>query len=96
ATDRHISQGGIELESVRWDDAAGILRGVSLGARGVDHNVFIYLPEKHPWQQTDPFLFYDFSGYTLKITEENLLRVHVRFDQGDRVNWELNVKMFFG
>ncbi|MGZ4974926.1 MAG: alpha-galactosidase, partial [Limisphaerales bacterium] len=95
-TDRHISQGGVELESVTWADATGMLRGVSLGARGVDHNVFIYLPEKHPWQQTDPFLFYDFPGYTLKITEENILRVHVRFDQGNRVNWELNVKKFFG
>jgi len=32
----------------------------------------------------------------LKITEENILRVHVRFDQSRRVPWELSVKKFFG
>jgi hypothetical protein len=96
STDRHLSQGGLELETVGWDAAAQKLRGISLGAPGTDHNVYIYLPEKHPWQQRDPFMFYDFPGYTLKITEEHILRVHVRFDQRNRLPWEINMNHFPG
>jgi hypothetical protein len=46
--------------------------------------------------QADPFLFYDFPGYTLKVMEENILRVRVRFDKTGRVAWEVNMKQFFG
>ena len=46
--------------------------------------------------QADPFLFYDFPGYTLKIMEENILRVRVRFDKSERVPWEVNMSKFFG
>ncbi|HWQ93386.1 MAG TPA: hypothetical protein VN673_17075, partial [Clostridia bacterium] len=89
ATDRHISQGGIELESVTWDPANSELRGVSLGAPGTDHHLFIHLPEKHPWSQTSKFFFHDFPGYTLKIMDEQILRVRVRFDTGKRVEWRV-------
>jgi hypothetical protein len=96
ATDRHVSQGGVELETAAWDAASTTLSGVSLGPAGTEHNVYLYLPEKHPWVQSDPFLFYDFPGYTLKITEENILRVHVRFEKKGRVPWAVNMKQFFG
>ena len=96
STDRHITQGGVELESVQWDAATTALSGVSLGPSGTEHNVYLYLPQKHPWVQTDPFLFYDYPGYTLKIMEENILRVRVRFDKAERVPWEVNMSKFFG
>ena len=48
STDRHITQGGVELESVQWDAATTALRGVSLGPSGTEHNVYLYLPQKHP------------------------------------------------
>ena len=96
STDRHVSQGGVELESVEWNAATATLSGVSLGPAGTEHNVHLYLPEKHPWVQADPFFFYDFPGYTLKVMEENILRVRVRFDQAERVRWELNTGKFFG
>ena len=95
STDRHIAQGALELETVEWDAAASTIRGVSLGAPGTDHNVFIYLPDKHPWHQRDPFFFYDFPGYTLHVPEPQILRVHVRFDKAERVAWEVNLKTFF-
>ncbi len=94
STDRHLSQGGVELETVEWDAAAQKFRGISLGAPGTDHNVYVYLPDKRPWRQGDPFMFYDFPGYTLKIIEENILRVHVRFDQNPRLPWEINMNQF--
>jgi alpha-galactosidase len=96
STDRHVTQGGVEIEKVEWNAASGVLSGVSLGPAGTEHNVYIYLPEKHPWVQGDPFLFYDFPNYTLKVMEEHILRVHVRFENGQRVPWEVNVKRLFG
>ena len=95
STDRHVCQGAVELENVEWDAAGSILRGVSLGAPGTDHNVFIYLPEKHPWQQRDPFFYTDFPGYTLHLPAEQILRIHVRFEKSERVPWEVNLKTLF-
>jgi hypothetical protein len=96
STDRHVTQGGVEMESIEWNAAATTLGGVSLGPAGTEHSVYLYLPQKHPWVQADPFLFYDFPGYTLKVMEENVLRVRVRFDKTDRVPWEVNMGKFFG
>ena len=96
STDRHVTQGGVELESVEWNAATTTLSGVSLGPSGTEHSVYLYLPQKHPWVQADPFLFYDFPGYTLKVMEENILRVRVRFDKTDRVPWEVKMGKFFG
>jgi len=96
STDRHVSQGGVELEDVQWDEAAKALRGISVGAPGTDHRVFVYLPEKHPWTQTTPFFFHDFPGYTLKVVEENIVSIRVRFAQGNRVAWQVNPSTLFG
>lgn len=96
STDRHISQGGVELASLAWDGPAATLNGISLGPPGSAHSVYLYLPEKHPWVQADPFLFYDFPGYTLKVMEPNILRVQVRFENAERVQWSVNLKEFFG
>jgi hypothetical protein len=96
STDRHVSQGGVELEAVEWHAATSTLSGVSLGPSGTEHSVYLYLPQKHPWVQADPFMFYDFPGYTLKVMEENILRVRLRFDKAERVPWEVNMGKFFG
>jgi hypothetical protein len=96
STGRHVTQGGVELESIAWNAATTTLSGISLGPSGTVHSVFLYLPDKHPWVQADPFLFYDFPGYTLKIMEENILRVQVRFDKTGRVPWEVDMGKFFG
>jgi len=96
STDRHITQGGVELESLDWDAATATLGGVSLGPAGTAHNVYLYLPEKRPWMQGDPFMFYDFPGYTLKVMDDNIMRVHVRFDQTDRVAWSVDMRKLFG
>ena len=96
ATDRHVSQGGVELENVIWDAATKTLRGVSLGATGTDHKVFVWLPAPRPWSQTTPFFFHDFAGYTLKMAEEQILRVRVRFGETNRVSWSVDLPQLFG
>ena len=95
ATDRHISQGGVELESVQWDAATGTLHGVSLGPAGTSHRVFVYLPGEHPWVQEPAFFFHDYPGYTVKVMEPHIVRVQVRFDGTGRVAWEVKPSALF-
>ena len=96
STDRHVLQGAVELENVRWSPDTRTLEGVSLGPVGTAHNVAVYVPEPHPWIQGGPFLFHDFPGYTLKMMDDHLLRVRVRFDHGGRVEWRIAFDDFFG
>jgi melibiase-like protein len=96
STDRHVLQGAVEIEDVSWDAASNVLSGVSLGPEGTAHNVAVYLPEPHPWIQGGPFLFHDFPGYTLKLMDERILRVRVRFDGARRVAWKVDLKKFLG
>ncbi len=88
STDRHVLQGAHELDSVAWDSGGGTLAGVSLGPLGSAHNVTIYVPDAHPWRQGKPFIFQDRPGYTLKMIDEHVLRVRVRFDHNTRTEWE--------
>ncbi len=95
STDRHILQGALELESVSWNGTNQTLEGVSLGPKGTSHRVTIYVPEAQPWVQGGPFLFRDYPGYTLKMMEEHLLRIQVRFDQSGRVPWRVDLGTLF-
>lgn len=96
STDRHVTQGAMDLESVEWLADSKTLRGVSLGPAGTSHYVYVHLPEEHPWQQTTPFLFHDFPGYTLKMMDSRILRVQVRFDDTGRVPWQVDLNRLFG
>jgi len=92
SNDRHFAQGALELESVEWDEAANELRGISVGPRGTAHNVAIHIPENYVWAQTLTGYFYDFEGYSLKLMEPKILRVHVAFDDKERVPWKVAFK----
>jgi len=94
STDRHILQGAVELEDVRWDADKEILSGVSLGAPYSEYNVFIYVPGSNPWRQGGIALYHDFNGYTLKMTDSNILRMHVRFGEESRLPWSINFSEF--
>lgn len=96
STDRHVLQGALELEEVKWDAGTRTLEGVSLGPEGTAHNVVVYVPQAQPWKQGGPFLFHDFDGYTLKMVDAHLLRVRVRFERGPRVAWRISFKDFLG
>jgi hypothetical protein len=94
STDRHVLQGARELEDVIWNAETQTLSGVSHGPLGSAHNVAVHLPEPVPWKQGGPFLFHDFSGYTLKMMSEHILRVRVRFDRVTRVMWQVEMPRF--
>jgi hypothetical protein len=95
STDRHILQGAVELEDVRWDADKEILSGISLGVPESAYNVYIYTPDSHPWKQGGTSLYHDFPGYTLKMTDRNILRMHVRFENTTRVSWSINFPEYF-
>jgi hypothetical protein len=87
STDRHVSQGGLEIEDVAWDGAARALAGTSLGPPGSAHQVFVYLPDPIDWSWDGSALFRDHDGFSLKLVDRHLVRVHVRFGAIGRVRW---------
>ncbi len=95
STDRHVLQGALELESFAWNADAKTLEGVSVGPAQTAHNVSVYVPDIHRWFQGGPFLFHDFPGYTVKMMDEHILRVRVRFDDAGRVPWRIDLGAFF-
>jgi hypothetical protein len=95
STDRHVLQGALELKNISWDSTAKTLQGTSLGPANTAHNVWVYVPEPHPWFQGGPFLFHDFPGYTLKMMDEHMLQVRVRFEQNTEVCWKADMEKLF-
>jgi len=89
STDRHVLQGAVEIENVSWDETAKTLSGISAGPLHTAHNVFVYLPQPHPWTWSGSGLFQDHDSYSLKLVDNNIIRVHVHFEKSDRVKWEI-------
>ncbi len=95
STDRHVLQGAIELEEVTWNAAAYMLSGISVGPSNTSHNVAIYLPEEQNWVQGKKSLHHDFESYSLKLMDNHILRVHVKFNDSERVRWQIKFDELF-
>ena len=93
STDRHVTQGALELESVTWDEAAQTLNGISLGPANTDHRVFVYMPEGRKYIDP-PYIHQDYSGYTLRMMEPTIVRVHVTLGEDGRRAWQVPLKAF--
>jgi len=93
STDRHVLQGAVEIEDVDWD--GNTLTGVSTGPPGTAHNVSVYVPGEHPWTWGGYVLFRDYGSYALKLVENNIVQVHVRFDRAGRSTWKIRPEEFF-
>jgi hypothetical protein len=90
STSRHVTQGAIELEDVRWNAKERALHGVSIGPAGSAHDVFVYVPGNHPWTWQRPALYRHHSGYSLKFVDSNVVRVRMRLENGGRVAWKID------
>ena len=95
STDRHALQGAVEIENVTWDEDSKTLAGVSTGPPGTAHNVSVYVPGEHPWTWGGYVLFRDHGSFGLKLVENNVIRVHVRFDKDTRIEWKVRPDEFF-
>jgi len=82
-TDRHYTQGAVELTRVRWDAAQGVLSGIGLGAPGLSWTLTIHVPEGYTWRadlRVTP-------GITVTSYGDHLLRVRLQFVATDRIHW---------
>ena len=91
STSRHVTQGAIELEDAQWNEAERTLSGISIGPPQSAHDVFVYVPGAHPWTWERPARLRDYAGYSVKLVDANIVRVHVRFANESRVAWKIDL-----
>jgi hypothetical protein len=97
STSRHVTQGAIELEDVRWNAGDAALSGVSIGPKDSEHDVFVYVPGDRPWGWGwGKSLVRDYPSYSLRLSDPNVVRVHVRFEDNARVQWRVALSEFPG
>jgi len=89
STDRHVLQGAVEIENVNWDETTKAFSGISMGPLNTSHNVLVYVPQSHPWTWSGSGLFQDHDSYSLKLVDNNIIRVRVNFDKSDHIQWEI-------
>jgi len=95
STDRHVMQGAIEIENLNWNAETKTFSGISLGPLGSSHNVSVYFPGEHPWTWgSSSVLFRDYDSYSIKLVDNNIIRVHARFEKSDRVEWQIKTDEF--
>ena len=94
STDRHVLQGALEIENVNWNATTKTISGISIGPPGTSHHVFVYVPQPHPWTWSGSGLFRDHDSYSLKLVDKNIIRVQVRFEKSDHVQWEVHPDEF--
>ena len=52
-------------------------------------------PATHPWTWGGYVLFRDYDSYSLKLVDNNIIQVHVRFEKSEQVQWEIKHDDFF-
>ena len=82
-TDRHYTQGAVELAQVQWDAAQGTLSGIGLGAPGLSWTLAIYVPEGFTWHANQR----ETPGVAVISYGDNLLQARLHFVETDRVTW---------
>ncbi|MBI3475749.1 MAG: alpha-galactosidase [Acidobacteria bacterium] len=89
STDRHFTQGAVELENVMWDADSKTLSGTSLGPAGTAHNISIYMPREYRWDNERPDYFQESGPFSIRQIQSDLLRVRARFDAGTSTMWQV-------
>ena len=84
STDRHVLQGAIEINDIQWNETSNTLMGVSTGPVSTSHNVLVYIPEGINWKQASQTLYRDFNNYSVKLKDQQLLKIHLDFKEGNR------------
>jgi hypothetical protein len=95
STDRHVLQGAVEMGNMTWNEETKTLTGVSTGPLNTSHNVYVYIPAEHAWTWGGYVLFRDHDSYSLKLVGRNIIQVHLSFDKGEQVQWEIKYDEFF-
>ena len=88
STDRHVTQGAIELENVRFDDASNVLSGTALGAPPMSWRLAIYCPNGYRLAAERSAAASNLADITY---DAPLVRARVRFDDphASKVDWSV-------
>lgn len=89
STDRHILQGAIETEDIRWNTDSGTLSGTSYGAKGTSYNIMIYLPVGVGWKQEKKATYRDYNGYSARLADSQLMKIRLNFRDEEKINWNI-------
>ncbi|HOW72246.1 MAG TPA: alpha-galactosidase [Phycisphaerae bacterium] len=87
-TDRHFTQGAVELAEVRWDTATKTLSGVALGKPGMEWMLSVYVPAGYSIDESPAAQ----SGLSDIGLEVPVLRGRLRFEAVERKEWSLRFK----
>ncbi|MBS1804244.1 MAG: alpha-galactosidase [Acidobacteria bacterium] len=90
STDRHFTQGAVELAEAKWDASKNTLIGTSKGPTGSAHRMTVYIPAAYRWNTTHPGYVEDLGNYSVRQTAPDLLCVRPRFDTSQTVSWQIN------
>jgi hypothetical protein len=86
-TDRHYTQGAVELAQVHWDAAQRTLSGIGLGAPGLSWGLTIYVPEGFTWDKRTSHAEGQSGSVSVRSDEERLLQVRLQFGDTDQIHW---------
>ena len=89
STTRHVMQGAVEIEDIRFDTSNNVLSGVSVAPMGSSYSVIVYIPATYQWSPKQGKLYDDFENYTVKKVDNNILRVYLQFDKATKINWKV-------
>ncbi|MCK9207726.1 MAG: alpha-galactosidase [Salinivirgaceae bacterium] len=92
STTRHAMQGVVELDNIHFDSAQNTLSGTSTGPLGSSHDVIIFIPADYYWVPKQAKLYDDFHNYSVKMADNQILRVRLQFNGTDTINWEIQFK----
>jgi hypothetical protein len=87
-TDRHFTQGAVELEGVRWESISRTLSGTALGALAMEWTLVVHVPDGFRWDQENA-RYRDYPGFSVAAPAKGTLEVRFRFDEAERVDWSL-------
>lgn len=89
STTRHVMQGAVEIEDIRFDTTNHVLSGISAAPQGSAYSVVVHIPETYKWSPKKGKLYDDFENYTVKKVDNNILRVHLQFDTTSKIAWKI-------
>ncbi len=89
STTRHAMQGAVEIENITFDNASGVLQGVSTAPVGNRFDVIVYVPDGYSWSPVQNKLYDDFRYFTIKMVDNKILRVRLDFADTSRIEWNV-------
>jgi hypothetical protein len=83
SSNRHVTQGGVELKEVRWDDGRGELRGQSEIVGGDNYSVTLHVPRNYKFLEMNA----DCAESRADTGSPHLVRLWLKHPRDKAVSW---------